>query len=340
MKGATIDQLVWETMFPKPRTQDPPTFQHLLQRSLVLEVRQEVHSYYGHLDTEEAKYPGLDYTNKIHRIRLSRWPWHRRLFRAFDNLGLTHSEISSLTKWEGTKWAKERFEAERGITIRDTSFDEFPDFVPPEERPRPVERSQPETGRSVSQQEEGELPELATACDNPAEESDEELESVGEALNEQLRERVDLRNSSGDLSVSLNEQWEDWLKNAIESGDIHAGALEMSITASRPLLATDDIFPSWMVAAARSGEWETVPSFLRNMLRQSLEEQRTSTTQRRAPRDREARATSSLNPSSRSTAWGPDTSASSRSVLRSLLNQETARERRVSSETTPHVETS
>src|SRR6187549_1751815 len=134
MKGPSIDQLVWETMFPKPRQQDPPSFQHLLQRYLVLEVRQEVHSYYGHLDTQEAKYPGLDYTNKIHRIRLSRWPWHRRLFRAFDNLRLTNAEISGLTKWEGTKWAKERYEKEQGIVIRDTTADGFPDWIEPEHR--------------------------------------------------------------------------------------------------------------------------------------------------------------------------------------------------------------
>lgn len=330
MKGASIDQLVWETMFPKPRQQDPQSFQHLLQRSLVLEVRQEVHSFFGHLDTEEAKYPGLDYTNRVHRIRLCRWPWHRRLFRAFDNLGLTHSEISGLTKWEGTKWAKERFESERGVTIRDTSFDIFPDYVPPEERLKAAEHPSSETGRSASQEEEGELPELVTACDNPAEESDEELESVGEALNEQLRERVDLRNSSGDLSVPLDEQWEDWLKNAIESGNIRAGSHEMSMTASRPQLAADDIFPPRMVAAARSGEWDTIPTFLRNMLRHSLEEQRTNPTQRRAVRERQTRTTSSLHPSSRN---GIPFFVPRRS-------QDAGAERRISSEAPSHVETS
>lgn len=344
MKGASIDQLVWETMFPKPRQQDPQSFQHLLQRSLVLEVRQEVHSFFGHLDTEEAKYPGLDYTNKTHRIRLCRWPWHRRLFRAFDNLGLTHSEISGLTKWEGTKWAKERFESERGITIRDTSFDIFPDYVPPEERLKAVERPVSETARSASQEEEGELPELVTACDNPAEESDEELESVGEALNEQLRERVDLRNSSGDLSVPLDEQWEDWLKNALESGNIRPGSQDMSMAASRLQLAADDIFPPRMVAAARSGEWDTIPTFLRNMLRHSLlEEQRTNPTQRRALRERQTRTTSSLNPSSS----GPLNRRTEPPVWRNGIpffvprrSQDAGAERRISSEGPPHVETS
>lgn len=135
MKGRPIDQLVYEHLFPKPKPTDPPNFHLLLQRHLILEVRQEVHSFYGHLDTPEAKYPGLDYCHPIHRIRLSRWPWHRRLFRAFDSLRLTPHEIATLTKWEGTKWAKERYEKEQGVVIRDTTADGFPDWVEPEDRP-------------------------------------------------------------------------------------------------------------------------------------------------------------------------------------------------------------
>jgi hypothetical protein len=121
MKPPAIDQLVYECMFPKPKATDPQSFQALLQRQLVPEVRLETQAFYGHLSSQEAKYPGLDYSYQPHRVRLSRYQWHRRLFRAFDNLGLTKSEIASLTKWEGTRWAKERFEREQGIVIRDTT---------------------------------------------------------------------------------------------------------------------------------------------------------------------------------------------------------------------------
>lgn len=121
MKPPAIDQLVYECMFPKPKATDPQSFQALLQRQLVPEVRLETQAFYGHLSSQEAKYPGLDYSYRPHRVRLSRYQWHRRLFRAFDNLGLTESEIASLTKWEGTRWAKERFEREQGIVIRDTT---------------------------------------------------------------------------------------------------------------------------------------------------------------------------------------------------------------------------
>ncbi|KAK6820981.1 hypothetical protein PG987_015381 [Apiospora arundinis] len=198
MKGRPIDQLVYEYMFTKPKASDPQNFHALLHRHLILEVRQEVHSFYGHLDTQEAKYPGLDYCNPIHRIRLSRWAWHRRLFRAFDGLRLTHSEISNLTKWEGTKWAKERFERDSGITIRDTADEGMSAWVPPEERP-------------------------AVAAATPSEDeedSDGDLESIGIALNQRLLERTARQEAGANITEPLDEEWEQWLKNAIDSGEL------------------------------------------------------------------------------------------------------------------------
>ncbi len=257
MKGRPTEELVYEYMFPKPRPGDPQNFTALLQRHLVLEVRQEVHSFYGHLDTQEAKYPGLDYNHPTHRTRLCRWQWHRRLFRAFDGLRLTPAEISGMTRWEGTKWAKERFERDAGITIHDTAADGFPDWDDIEDRPPAA------TERATSQETEdrGE-----PADDRMAEESDEELESVGVALNERLRERVELLNRSGDTSVPIDEEWEQWLKNAIESGEFPqvAGGPQNGITA-------DAIFPSAVLAAARAGRWNEVPEFLHDMIRVAIE---------------------------------------------------------------------
>lgn len=280
MKGRPIDQLVFETMFPKPRPNDPQSFQALLQRHLVLEVRQEVHSFYGHLDTPEAKYPGLDYTNRIHRIRLSRWPWHRRLFRAFDALHLTHSEISGLTKWEGTKWAKERFEREQGIIIRDTTADEFPDYVEPEDRVK----AEPSSVEALETEAEGPAAEINEA----GEESDEDLQSVGVALNERLRQRVALRNSSGDITMPLDEEWETWLKNAIESGEIPQFAEHLARVNGQGRieiqLTPDDIFPPRMLAAARAGQWEDIPDVLHTMIQQGLGSEAPQTRQRQSRR--------------------------------------------------------
>lgn len=274
MKGRPTTDLVYEYMFPKPRQSDPPDFRTLLER-LILEVRQETHSFYGHLDTPEAKYPGLDYTHPVHRIRLSRWPWHRRLFRAFDALRLTPAEISELAKWEGTRWAKERFEREHGFRIRDTTADGFPNYADPndpysaqsmragsedtEDEAAPAEETR--EGREGEEQEEED------------EDSDEELESVGAALNERLREQVALRNMSGnDTMPVLDDAWESWLKNAIESGELsHVADQIARFAGPSSMLTADDIFPPHIMAAARAGHWNEVPSFLRDMIQEALD---------------------------------------------------------------------
>ncbi|KAI1408941.1 hypothetical protein F5Y13DRAFT_97327 [Hypoxylon sp. FL1857] len=264
MKGRPVDQLVYECMFPKPRPNDPQNFHTLLHRNLIPEVRQEVHSFYGHLDTQEAKYPGLDYTNRIHRIRLSRWPWHRRLFRAFDGLRLTNSEISNLTKWEGTKWAKERFERDSGIVIRDTAFDEIADWVEPEDRPQTARATQTEQleddSATPDEDMEGE----------EEEDSDGELTSVGVALNERLRERA-ARHEAGDTSLPLDEEWEQWLKNAIESGELPFLTEQIVRESSNVALIPQALFPPRMLSAARAGQWHDIPDFLHGVLRYALE---------------------------------------------------------------------
>jgi hypothetical protein len=255
MKGRPVEQLVYEYMFPKPRPSDPQNFAVFLQRHLVLEVRQEVHSFYGHLETPEAKYPGLDYCHPTHRIRLSRWPWHRRLFRAFDGLRLTPNEIAGLTKWEGTKWAKERYEKEQGITILDTAADDI-----------------------AGGPEQQDLEQLGDGMDETmAEDSDEELESVAVDLNERLTERVALRTVSGDHSMALDEEWERWLKEAIETGQLPEIASRIyEAQEGIPTLRADpmDDRPSLapgMLTAARNGHWDDIPDSLHALLRSVLE---------------------------------------------------------------------
>lgn len=267
MKGQPVDQLVYEYMFPKPKTFDPQDFQGLLQRSLIPEVRQETHAFYGHLETQEAKYPGLDYTHPTHRIRLSRWQWHRRLFRAFDGLGLTHAEISTLTKWEGTKWAKEKFETEQGIVIRDTAADGFPDWT------EPIGRPSAHQGRSVRIN----TIDISSLDDDEnmdVEESDEELASVGVPLNERLRAQA-ARREAGDTSVVLDEEWEQWLKNAIESGELALLTERMTEEmlgqshSSNSMAAS--LLPDGMLHMARAGQWSEIPEFLQPLLRRTID---------------------------------------------------------------------
>lgn len=240
MKGRPVDELVYEQMFPKPRSQDPQNFHALLSRHLILEVRQEVHSFYGHLDTPEAKYPGLDYNNYIHRTRLSRWQWHRRLFRAFDALRLTPNEVSALTKWEGTKWAKERYEKEQGCVIRDTAMDGMPVW-----NGQVDQRTTARVRHDNVQESQDDV--MAEVTD---EESEGELESVGIALNERIQERLAARNA-GDSSLPLDEAWEQWFKNAVESGEISA-------------------VRERMLETARAGNWDEIPAVLQNVIRDAL----------------------------------------------------------------------
>ncbi|CAK7273515.1 hypothetical protein SEPCBS57363_005691 [Sporothrix epigloea] len=262
MRCPAIDQLVYEHMFPRPKACDPSNFSGFLTRFLVFEVRQEVHSFFGHLDTQEAKYPGLDYSHPIHRIRLSRWPWHRRLFRAFDALRLTPTEIASLTKWEGTLWAKERYEKEQNIFIEDTTAEGMPDYrrglsleaegppnfgeyvlVYPDPHLPVVEVSRQGTTDELlvahtpatSHTQTTPLRErsLNEARDNFGSrhlvEGDEgDILSIGMRLNERLRERVAAHNA-GDTSQPLDEDWEQWLKNALETGNLNMVAQHMPL---------------------------------------------------------------------------------------------------------------
>ncbi|CAK7244895.1 MAG: hypothetical protein STHCBS139747_006458 [Sporothrix thermara] len=234
MRRPAIDQLVYNHMLPRPKASDPSNFSGILTRFLVFEVRQEVHSFYGHLDTQEAKYPGLDYCHPIHRIRLGRWPWHRRLFRAFDALCLTPTEIASLTKWEGTRWAKERYEKEQDIVIQDTAAEGMPDYRNvakwPDERTHITDDYESLLTGTQTPTAHGEDAAMNDASSGGLTDRDEGagIESIGIQLNEQLRERVAAHNA-GDTSQPLDEDWEQWLKNAIETGNLNMVAQHMPL---------------------------------------------------------------------------------------------------------------
>ncbi|KAK7416333.1 hypothetical protein QQX98_005278 [Neonectria punicea] len=304
MKGRPVDQIVYECMFPRPKSNDPQNFHALLQRSLIPEVRQETHAFYGHLETQEAKYPGLDYTHRTHRIRLARWPWHRRLFRAFDGLRLTDAEIAGLTKWEGTKWAKEKFEREQGITIRDTTADGFPDWTEIEDHPREIETHHASAGYVG-------LDDLDDAEMDV--ESEAEMESVGVELNERLRAQA-ARREAGDSTAVLDEEWEQWLKTVMETGEQPFLSEQISRHANESHIAPAALFPPGMLSAARAGQWSEIPDFLHPILRRTLESE--DPTRNGAPQ--QAGETSSPSP--------PITSSS---LLRHLMDQQQQHQQRI-----------
>ena len=270
MKGRPTDELVYEYMFPSPGETDPQNFASFLTASLIPEVRQEVQDYYGHIDTLEAKYLGLDYCHPVHRIRLSRRPWHRRMFRAFSGLGLTDCEVERLTKWEGTKWAKERYEREQDVVIRDSEFDALERFVPPWERPRTALTRTALNGADMTMEdaERAALDEL-DASGEEDDESDGPVPSVGPVLNERLREQV-ARREAGDTTAVLDEEWEQWLKDALETGGFPGVAdaiAEGGWPGSDMLLPVLTVFPPALLVAAREGRWDEIPEALEPTLR-------------------------------------------------------------------------
>lgn len=228
MHKPSLPQLVYNAIFPKARTNDPASFAAHISRNLVPEVRIETSTFYGTLDCIEAQYPGLDYSYPPHRMRLGRFPWHKKLFKVFDDLGLTEGEIASLCRWEGTKSARDRYERDEGVQVRDTTADDVRVAVQP---PRPSVQ--------IHSWDEAELPTLSeqemenhrlqvearikdntdgfqTADDEDEDSSEDEVESYGVELNQRLLEATAARERGAD--VPLDEDWEQWLKEAVERG--------------------------------------------------------------------------------------------------------------------------
>ncbi|KAI9879157.1 MAG: hypothetical protein M1830_009356 [Pleopsidium flavum] len=236
MHKQAVAPLIYNHLFPNPKPSDPTTFAAHISRNLVPEVRVETATFYGALDCIEAQYPGLDYSKSAHRMRLGRFPWHRLLFRAFDELRLTDNEIASLCRWEGTLWARQRYERDEGVKVRDTTGDEIPTWVSPHRRAQkarlgPGEEltryeckglTDSEDDEEEEEEEEGEEQEDEDMEDSDdagiESEEEEEIQSVGVELNQRLLAATAAR-ARGE-EVVLDADWEQWLKEAAERGTL------------------------------------------------------------------------------------------------------------------------
>ncbi|KAI9817171.1 MAG: hypothetical protein M1827_001283 [Pycnora praestabilis] len=211
-----LAQIVYNHLYPHPRPNDPTSFSAHLTRNLVPEVRVETATFYGALDCVEARYPGLDYSYSPHRMRLGRFQWHRRLFRAFDELRLTEAEIASLCRWEGTRWARERYERDEGITVRDTTGEDIPDLMDSRVRLQPRDDLAVEFEVEEIIEEDEEVEDDDGNMEQSGDESDEEVESVGLELNQRLLAAAAARERG--TGAVMDEAWEQWLKDAAEQG--------------------------------------------------------------------------------------------------------------------------
>ncbi|KAL8649908.1 MAG: hypothetical protein Q9226_005376 [Calogaya cf. arnoldii] len=254
MHKPSLAPIIYARLYPSPKPTDPPNLQVHINKLLVPEVRLETARFYGHIDCIEAQYPGLDYAVAAHRMRLSRFPYHRRLFQVFDQLRFTDYEIQTLCRWEGTRWARERYEKDVGSRVTDTTWEGGIMDAPPETPT--VTRTELRGGYHLAQVAQAtHLPEMNLAnvmehwvhdahdegnyaldeeedgdegeSENeeeeegtniePEQESEDELQqSVGVELNQRLMAATEARNR-GEEAV-LDADWEQWLKEAAERG--------------------------------------------------------------------------------------------------------------------------
>lgn len=236
MHKPSISQLVYKTIYPRPRSTDPNSLSAHITRNIVPEVRVETQTFYGPLDCIEAQYPGLDYTFAPHRRRLSRFAHHKKLFKVFDELRLTDNEILSLCIWEGTKSAKDKYERDAGRPIRDTTLDGIPPA--PYINTRPISyfsddyEWQTSTGRTTRL--DNQRPETIDEDQMTDEEEIDTHNSVGVQLNQELRRAADAR-ARGEPAI-FDEQFEEWMKEALERSEMSPDAVMQSIQQGRPFL--------------------------------------------------------------------------------------------------------
>lgn len=242
-----ISVLVYNQLFPKPAPTDPPSFSAHLTKNLVGEVRIETATFYGSLDTIEARYPGLNYAHAPHRKRLGRFPHHSKLFEAFDRLGLTESEIQGFCRWEGTLWARERYERDEGVKVEDTTGMEIREWV--DRRKRRISRNKGINVKTDIEVEIEEVPATEAPTDRPIdtemrddEESEEEDESVGFELNQRLMHAAMMREQG--VNVTMDPEWEQFLKDAQERGELNIDATREALRMMATQLAqTSDPSP-------------------------------------------------------------------------------------------------
>lgn len=256
MHKPALAPTVYSWLYPNPKPTDPPNFQTFVSKHLVPEVRAETARFYGHIDCAEAQYPGLDYATPAHQLRLNRFPYHRRLFQIFDQLRLTNHEIQTICKWEGTRWARERYEKDVGSRVRETTWDDVMEAMPepptvtrtelcralPSTVPtmQYAQRHESRSGLSISDaaspdrstqenvehvegrtpdypEQDGLVEEEEDDMEQDAEESEDELQqSIGVELNQRLMAATAARDRGEE--ATLDADWEQWLKEAAERG--------------------------------------------------------------------------------------------------------------------------
>jgi hypothetical protein len=179
-------------------------------------------------------------------MRLGRFKHHRRLFQAFDDLGLTYQEIQEFCCWEGTKWARERYERDEGVRVVDTTGDEIGPFVDRRELRRErkgsitrktdievvvEDRQRIDEEMSDADSEGGEEEEDENEAETTADESPQETVALEEHISELSRQRQQAINNreqeynrrimaAWEQGLALTPELENYLKEQSERGTL------------------------------------------------------------------------------------------------------------------------
>ena len=187
----------------------------------------------------------------------------------FDELCLTRNEILRLCQWEGTRSAKDKYERDVGMVIRDTTMD---GIALADQIRRPVAHPNPDL-RDCRAAARLTLPDrpLEDVMEGEADqESDDDIDilstSHGDRLNAHLRSAAEAR-ARGENGMVLDEQWEQWLKEAIERNELGVDGMLEAIRQGRPFpISPSHILdatvhpPTLSLATPASGSHSNVPA--------------------------------------------------------------------------------
>lgn len=262
-RQTSVASLLYTHLFPSPGPSDPPNFQTHLARNLIPEIRIETATFYGSLDSIEARYPGLNYCHGPHRMRLGRFPHHARLFAVIDELGVTDQEVMDLVRWEGTLWARQRFERDEGVKVKDTTGDGIADWIDPRMRSKQKGSIRVQTEVEIT---EGRHPvdmlidddndqdaldqDVENDDDDDEDDVGENIQSIGHELNRRLLAAIAARQQG--LNVEMDPEFEAYLKELVESGNLLATSrpIDGPITAPIPRMNPTSAASASAAAAA------------------------------------------------------------------------------------------
>jgi hypothetical protein len=79
---------------------------------------------------------------------------------------------------------------------------------------------------------------------------------------------------AGNAATVMDEEWEQWLKDAVEAGGLPFLSSDLSpnanIPGTRPATDSPAMHPR-LLNAARLGQWQQIPDVLHNIVRQNIE---------------------------------------------------------------------